>query len=107
MRLSQLTRLQQRTEKILSSAKDELSSCLLSSGTVRFLYSFHPKQEEATPKKTVDETVVIAPSITNTQKKSLAPDFASFSINTVHAVGSIDCRRATIGMALTTTSKRV
>ena len=107
MRLSKLTRLQQRTEKILSSAKDELSSCLLSSGMVRLFRPSHAQHQETDPKKTTDERIVIAPTVTDSDKKSLTPDFASFSINTVETRWRLDRRRSTIGTALDTSSRRV
>lgn len=107
MRLSKLTRLQQRTEKILSSAKDELSSCLLSSGMVRLFLPSHVQHQETDPKKTTDERIVIAPTVTDSEKKNLTPDFASFSINTVQTRWRLDRRRSTIGTALVISSRRV
>ena len=66
IRLSKANKLQQRTERILSSAKDELSACLLSPGT----------RDATQSGKVTDTTVVIAPETTHVEK-SIMPDFGS------------------------------
>lgn len=77
-RISQLSRLQQKTEKILSSVKNELSICLTSQADVTLTYLTY---SQCSSVDTSD--VVVVPNQVSVRRRMLTPDYDGFNLHPV------------------------